>query len=216
MLLRDEVYDHIKRRIVSGELAPGARLQLGEISDELEVSRTPVREALRRLDDEGYVETLASRWTRVKELDTRDAERMYPIRWALEAVAIRTTKEFTADHLDAMRTANARLRDALVASDWTATSDADEEFHMALVAPCQNPELTEILHGIRERLLRFGLFYWAKTPVVATSADEHDEVIRWLEIGDREHAAEAITSHWMNSLQRTQHRTAVIAAKPAA
>ena len=84
----DEVYAALLEWIVDGTLGPGERVRDKELAEALGVSRTPVREALQRLEDAGLVETSASRWTRVASLDVAQAEQVYPVVWSLEALAV--------------------------------------------------------------------------------------------------------------------------------
>src|SRR5579864_5094934 len=86
-LARDEAYEKLREWIIAGTLHPGETLRDQEIAERLGVSRTPVREALRRLDDEGFVETALNRWTRVAPLDLKKALEIYSVIEALEVFA---------------------------------------------------------------------------------------------------------------------------------
>jgi DNA-binding GntR family transcriptional regulator len=86
--VKDEVYAALLEWIVDGTLGPGERVRDKELAEALGVSRTPVREALQRLEDAGLVETSASRWTRVASLDVAQAEQVYPVVWSLETLAV--------------------------------------------------------------------------------------------------------------------------------
>ena len=86
-LMRDEVYSTLLQWIMEGELRPGEKLLDTELAENLGVSRTPVREALRRLEDKALVEAAANRWTRVTKITVDAAELIYPIIWSLEPLA---------------------------------------------------------------------------------------------------------------------------------
>src|SRR6266567_2772095 len=98
-LLREEAYVRLRAWIIEGVLLPGSRLRDNEIADALGVSRTPVREAIRRLQDDGLVVAEASRWTKVAPLDVDAADRLYPIVWSLEALAITSSVTWDAHQL---------------------------------------------------------------------------------------------------------------------
>src|SRR5712692_9059 len=105
--LRERVYDLVQRAIVSGELHPGQRVRDVDFAAQLGVSRTPVREALQRLEDEGLVETLPGALTRIVPLDTQSAREAFPVIAVLHALATRLTVEHLSDQdLAALQQAN--------------------------------------------------------------------------------------------------------------
>src|SRR5690625_2290979 len=87
-IMRDEVYDILREWIVVGELEPGEKLRDQELSDLLGISRTPIREALLRLENEGLVDTKANRWTSVAPNDLKEAEDIFSIVKTLECLAV--------------------------------------------------------------------------------------------------------------------------------
>src|SRR3954468_2680064 len=117
-LLRDRAYTALRNAIVDGTLAPGERLRDQELTEWLGLSRTPVREGLSRLEQDGLVETAPQRFTRVSPLDRRAARDAFPIVAALHALAAELAhpRLVTAD-VAAMDEANARFADALKRGD---------------------------------------------------------------------------------------------------
>ena len=117
-ILRESVYGRLRDWIVEGSLEPGEQLRDQELAERLGVSRTPVREALRRLEDEGLVETASNRWTRVKAVDLGEAKRIYPILHALGLLALELAfPRLTKVDLEEMKAANRDLQKALEAHD---------------------------------------------------------------------------------------------------
>src|SRR5438067_10360445 len=108
-LARDEAYERIRDWIIDGTLRPDEILRDHDIAQSLGVSRTPVREALRRLEDEGFVETALNRWTRVAPLDLLKAIETYSVIAALEASALESA-QLNPQDLDRMTEANAAMR----------------------------------------------------------------------------------------------------------
>ncbi len=208
MLLRDEVYRRVRDLIITGTLEPGTRLRDTEIAEELGVSRTPVREALRRLEDEGLVEMAASRWTRVAPLDVSEAERLYPIMWTLEGLAISLANEMPVAELSRLHDANERLRSALLARDGVAASQADADFHEILASASGNQELLRLTRDLRSRLRRFEVFYFGSMMLAERSFMEHEAIIAALEDRDLKEAARISEQNWRGSLDRLRDRTA--------
>lgn len=208
MLLRDEVYTRVRDLIITGEFEPGRQLRDAEIAQELGVSRTPVREALRRLEDEGLVEMSASRWTRVAELDVTEAERLYPIMWTLENLAISlTSSALSPETVAHLREANDRLRQALVAHDGVAASQADADFHGLIAESSGNEELLRLIRDLKNRLRRFEIFYFGSQVLAQRSFEEHVDIIEALESGDLRTAARISEQNWRGSLERLRNRT---------
>lgn len=203
-LLRDEVYDYLREAIDSGRLAPGQRLRDADLASELEVSRTPVREALRRLEDEGLVETWANRWTRVAPLDLGEAARLYPLIGAIERLAVLEAGEYSDDRLAALKDTNVRLDTAVRDHDPVSATRADDEFHQLLVAGWENPDAIRILDDLKRRLQR----YFDGSLLAEHSIGEHRAVLDALLGGDRRSAAEAIEENWRNSLERFRQQIA--------
>src|SRR5256886_15445952 len=113
-LARDEAYERIRDWIIDGTLRPDEILRDQQIAQSLGISRTPVREALRRLEDEGFVETALNRWTRVAALDLRKAMEIYNVIEALEVFALERAR-LTAHDLASMTDANNAMRASLQA-----------------------------------------------------------------------------------------------------
>ena len=112
-LAREEVYGRLRAWIIDGRLRPGELLRDQDIAATVGVSRTPVREALRRLEDEGLVETALNRWTRMAPIDVEKAAEIYAIVEALELFALGTAiKRLTAQDITRMREANQAMRHA--------------------------------------------------------------------------------------------------------
>ena len=204
-LLRDEVYGWIRDAIIAGRFAPGERLRDIELAEQLQVSRTPVREALRRLEDERLVQTEANRWTRVAPLDESEADRIYPIIWTLESLALQlAAPNFTDQVLDSMVAANAELVAALEAGDPVAASASDYRFHQVMIQASGNDDLIRLLRDLKVRLRRFEVAYFQGSATVAASVREHEKIISDLKRRDFEGAAAKTRSNWAESLERVK------------
>lgn len=202
-LAREEVYTTLQTWIVEGVYKPGETIRDQDLADALGVSRTPVREALQRLQDEGFVETSTNRWTRVATLDLDEVRHLYPIIWTLEMLAISLTQNHLSPHdLDKMREANGHLREALTNKDAIAASKADYDFHQVFISLSANPDLMRILHEVKMRLRWLEVVYFRELIVALQSLKEHEAILEALEKGLYEQAAQAIKTNWEESLKR--------------
>src|SRR2546421_11176320 len=132
--LRERVYQLVQRAIISGELHPGQRVRDLDLAAQLGVSRTPVREALQRLEDEGLVETLPGASTRIVPLDTQAAREAFPVVAVLHALATRLAVEtLTEQDLVSLRQANKSLVAVLEAGVVTRALQADDDFHYVFI-----------------------------------------------------------------------------------
>jgi DNA-binding GntR family transcriptional regulator len=145
-LLREKAYRAIRDAIVDGTLAPGERLNDGDLVEWLGVSRTPVREALARLEQTGLVQTKPSRYTIVSPLDVRAVRAAQSVTAAMHELAVReAVAHLSTAELDVMREANARFAEALRRNDVGAALAADDDFHGVAVAACANEAIRTVL-----------------------------------------------------------------------
>lgn len=201
--IRDDVYKSLLEWIIKGDLEPGEKLKDKELAAQLGVSRTPVREALRKLEDEGLVETAANRWTRVAPITLRDAECIYPIIQALEGLALAFAfPNISAQHIRCLQTANDRLKAALDRNDPQAAMQADAALHQTLIDAANNPELSTILKQLKTKYKRIELAYFSQADLRLASFEEHQRLIAALKIKDFEAANQALASNWQASIKR--------------
>lgn len=202
-LVREQVYATIRDWIVCGTLRPDEKVRDVELALRLGVSRTPVREALQRLQDEGLVLTARNRWTRVSPLRLEDARTFYPIVWALEGLAVHLCgADLTPADLAEMKALNRRLARALRAGDPVAASAADNQFHGVFLSRTQNPELTRMVQDLKLKLRRIEIAYFRGSIVARRSVVEHRRIVAALEARDVRTAAAAIEANWRSALGR--------------
>ncbi|MEO0826685.1 MAG: GntR family transcriptional regulator [Cyanobacteria bacterium J06639_16] len=204
--IRDDVYESLQGWIVRGALEPGEKLNDKTLAAQLGVSRTPVREALRKLEDEGLVETAANRWTRVAPITLRDAEQIYPIIQKLEELALSLAFPKLSSHsVQQMQDANDHLKAALVSHDAHAAVQADDAFHQVFVTAADNPELSNMLGQLKVKYQRIELAYFGHADLLMASFEEHQSLIKALEAKDFEAAKQALASNWQASIDRLRH-----------
>src|SRR6185312_4111474 len=202
-LARDEAYEKLRDWIVGGILQPEEVLRDQEIAQSLGVSRTPVREALRRLEDEGLVETALNRWTRVAPLDLEKAIETCTIIAALEALALQKAfAALTLKDLERLRHANHLMQKAISRRDATAALAADEAFHDVWNARSANAELFVMVAQLKTRMRRVELAYWDRSAQTRQSFREHQTLLRALRERSRRRALSALKQNWEGSTIR--------------
>jgi DNA-binding GntR family transcriptional regulator len=213
-LVRDRAYGTLRGWIVEGILKPNEKMRDAELALRLGVSRTPIREALRRLEDEGLVQTAPNRWTRVSPLDVGDGKRLYPIIAALECLAVRSGGSLLdSQDLQELIGANERLARGLKKKNPVEASDADHDFHRVLVHHVENPELLKILEELKVKLRRLETAYFRGSVVADRSVREHEQILAALKKKDIENAAKAVDDNWRNGLDRLMRQMSKISDK---
>jgi DNA-binding GntR family transcriptional regulator len=202
-LAREEAYTKLSGWIIDGTLKPSEVLRDNDIATALGVSRTPVREALRRLEDEGLVETALNRWTRVAPLDLTKATETYVIIEALELVALeRAFAGLTREDLQGLEDANRAMRKAARQHEPIRAVLADEDFHERIIRRADNGELVLLLRQLKARLRRIELAHFDSTTRVDASFREHAAIIKALRERSLPRACAALRLNWAGSLAR--------------
>ena len=196
--LREHVYRLIQQAIVAGELQPGQHIRDSELAAQLGVSRTPVREALQRLEDEGLVEMLSGVFTRVMPLDRQAAQDAFPVVAVLHALATRLAVSLlTADDITALRRANDNLVKALDTNNVSDALQADDMFHQIFVSVANNHEIRHTLEYLMPKIRRLE---YAQFSSLAghTSVLQHQSIIAACEQGSSELAATLTEQNWLS------------------
>ena len=208
--MRNDVYGHLKKMIVQGTLEPTEKLRDVDLASKLGVSRTPVREALRRLEDEGLVETKHNAWTRVSPVPFDLAERIYPIISTLEPLALEMAFEsLTPEDFTQLRDLNSQLEQALILGDAKKAALLDSAFHDVFIEASGNPELIAILGGLKTNHIRLEITYWQAGTQALQSVQEHARLIAALGQGNLEQAKRELAWNWIRALDRWNKRSHV-------
>jgi len=195
-LLRDAAYRAIRDAIVDGTLAPGERLNDVDLVSWLGVSRTPIREALSRLEQAGLVHSKPGRFTIVTPLSARETRAAQSVAAAMHELAVReAVPVLSEDELDAMRAANERFASAFRRNDAEAALAADDQFHEVAVAASANPAIRSVLEQVTPVLRRVERLRFSSLSGRA-SVRLHDEIIELCAAGDADRAALAALVNW--------------------
>lgn len=196
--LRDQVRNILIDRLVDGSFPPGSRLRDQAIAEEFGISRTPVREALTSLVDEGLVTAVPNRGFRAPPLAPREPREVYPLIWTLETYGLETSPGFEATRLRELRRLNERLARQTSSRDRLRLDDA---WHTTLLSSCGNERLLSILEGLKRQVRRYEIAFLRDAERTALSIEEHDAVIRALERGERAAAASALRRNWSTTME---------------
>ncbi|MEU6476730.1 GntR family transcriptional regulator [Streptomyces sp. NPDC047017] len=197
--LRESVYARIVELVATGHFAPGAALTEASLSRALGVSRTPVREALLRLQAEGVVDSALARGFVVRPITTRECGELYPVLGTLEALALRSVAHPPADAV--VERLTGCLRELERCEDPVRRRGLDTRYHEALVGLCGNGRLAALTGQLRNSLSRYEIAYMHHAPERAHADTEHREILAALTAGDGELAATLTQRHWASGMQ---------------
>ena len=199
-LAREDVYVIVKRWIVDLQLAPGEVIRDQELAASLGVSRTPVREALRRLEDEGLIVAQSHKWTRVAPTEIAEAEQLYPVVAALEAAAIELAlPRIVKADLTRLASINKEMAAAIARGDAQEAATQDETFHALIVEKSGNIEIAKLLATLLPRIRRIELAHFGNPMIAHESVREHEAIVAALRKGDGRRAAETMKKNWAMS-----------------
>ena len=177
-ILRDEVYLSIKRAILTGELAPGERISIGRLLQEIGFSPTPIREALLKLEQEGFVSRLPRGGFIVSRFTQKDIDQIFDIRSLLESYAIglaihHIKKE---DHLWLEK--NIKESEQYIRKkEWDKVSTLNTEFHDYLNRLAKNERLLSIINELREQIFQFRSAILRVPTKAKISIDHHKKMV---------------------------------------
>lgn len=195
-LVRDRVVDALRDAIIAGRLKPGERIRERELVSLLGVSRSPLREAIRILETEGLITSLAYRGARVSELSATDLHDMLHVRIMLESFAARLAIERLDDAtLRAMEEQVERARAAGAQVDLQANFDLGLEFHDLLVAACGNRKVVQLHENLKRHQTRYQHFAFARVGRDVRALDEHAEIVTALRARELAAVEQGIRAH---------------------
>jgi phosphonate utilization transcriptional regulator len=210
------VQQEIERRILSGELAPGAKLIEAALAESLGVSRGPVREAFRMLEQAGLVRQEKNRGVFVRDIAFDEAMEIYDLRAMMdEAVGRRLAEAITPDQLRQVRAKVDAMERAVKAGDTDGYHLLNLDFHDTLVAFAGNRKLIALYRRLINELSLFRRMNLAAADALPLSAHEHRTIVKAIASGDGDAAARAMRQHVLDSQARTRRRHAARPADPA-
>jgi DNA-binding GntR family transcriptional regulator len=175
--LREVVFESVRGAIISGVLKPGERLMEVQLAEKLGVSRTPIREAIRKLELEGLVIMMPRKGAYVADLSLKDITDVLEIRAALEGLASGLAAlRITDEEIEGLELTAQQFHQALEADDFDMIVQKDMEFHDRIFKATRNEKLLQITNNLREQVQRFRIMYINKSNKSKDLAKEHYEI----------------------------------------
>lgn len=194
--LRDVVFQTLRQAILRGELEPGERLMEIHLADRLGVSRTPIREAIRKLELEGLVVMIPRRGAIVASITEKDLKDVLEVRRTLEVMAAEIACDrITPELLDELAEAGEEFRKLKDSDDYTSLAAADVKFHDIIYAATDNQRLISILNNLREQMYRYRLEYIKDAEKRQILLVEHESILRAIRSRHVAEAKEAVRAH---------------------
>lgn len=200
--LRDVVYNTLRQAILRGELKPGERLMEIQLANKLGVSRTPVREAIRKLELDGLVLMIPRKGAEVADISEKSLKDVLEVRKALEELAVQLACEkISKAQIAELKEAAEEFKKILKSNDITQIAEADVCFHDVIYMATDNQKLIQLLYNLREQMYRYRVEYLKRPGVYPKLIQEHEEIIRQIEKREKELAAEITCRHIDNQVE---------------
>lgn len=194
--LRDVVFNTLRQGILKGKLKPGERLMEIHLANQLGVSRTPIREAIRMLELEGLVIMLPRKGAQVANISKQDLRDVLELRKALDTLAVSLACErITPEVLAKLKAKSKEFEEVIKSKEFSKIAEADVEFHDIIHEASGNRRLSIMVNNLAERIYRYRLEYIKEIDDYSQLAAEHQEIVRCIENGDKEGAVKIIEIH---------------------
>ncbi|BAS29412.1 GntR family transcriptional regulator [Limnochorda pilosa] len=194
--LRELVFERLRAAIIAGELHPGERLMEIQLAEDLGVSRTPVREAIRKLELEGFVVMIPRKGAYVADISLKDVADVFEIRGALEALAAELAAERATDEeLDELERALIAIGEVIGGEDMDELVSRDTYFHELIYRASRNARLGQMTSLLSEQIQRFRTRTLAHPTRARTSLKEHYALVEAMRARDPELARRTAKAH---------------------
>ena len=200
--LRDVVFQTLRAAILKGELKPGERLMELQLATKLGVSRTPIREAIRMLEQEGLAVTIPRKGAEVAKMTEKDMEDVLLIRCSLEDLAVRLScDKISAAELQELRIAMEDFEKKTKSDNVVEIAKADVTFHDILYKAADNPKLLLLLNNLREQMYRYRVEYLKDKNIYGRLIEEHRQMYDAIMSKDKERVADYVEKHLHNQAE---------------
>ncbi len=197
--LREVVFNTLKEAIITGELKPGERLMEVQLSEKIGVSRTPVREAIRKLELEGLVEMIPRKGAHVAEITTKDIMDVLEVRATLDGLATALSAErITESELSSLKNVLTQLTTYIEKENLQGSIKKDVEFHEVIYKSSRNDKLIQIINNLREQVHRFRVIYMKDYSSPKDLIEEHIRIYDAISRRDPELARNVAIEHIKN------------------
>ena len=200
--LRDVVFNTLREAILKGDLKPGERLMELQLASKLGVSRTPIREAIRMLEQEGLAVTTPRKGAEVAKMTLKDLEDVLEIRDALDELAVRIAcQKISDEQLKQLEDMKELFEKSTQTGNVKKIAEADVTFHDVIYEATGNPKLVTLLNNLREQVYRYRVEYIKDPKNYPTLIAEHEAILESLKNRDVKNAVEAMHVHVANQAE---------------
>jgi len=201
--LRDVVFEHLRNSILNGELKPLERLMEVQLAEQLGVSRTPVREAIRKLELEGLVIMVARKGAYVADVSVKDILDVLEVRCVLEGLAASLAAErMTEEELEKLELISYNFKRHVENNDTEGMIEKDMQFHDQIIQATRNPKLIQIAQSLQEQVQRFRITYFSEYSNTKELLMEHQAILE--AIANRDAAmAQKVAQQHIDMLEQT-------------
>ena len=185
-LLSEDIAQSIKTAIIKGKFKPGEKISEGELAESMGISRTPLREAFRKLENEGFIEIIPRKGAVVTQIDPTEAHDLYLIKSTLEGLAARLAvgriKEKDIERLERI---NADLKELIAENELESFYRTHSRFHEAFVKVSGNNRLIQMISNLNDHFQRFGIVSLTLPGQYEEAIKQHEEIIDAFRRGDK-------------------------------
>lgn len=205
--LRDVVFNTLREAILKGELKPGERLMELQLAAKLGVSRTPIREAIRMLEQEGLAVTIPRKGAEVAKMTEKDMEDVLQIREALDELAAKIAcEQISEEQLEELVATMHEFEESTKTDNVKKIAEADVKFHDIIYQSTGNPKLVNMLNNLREQMYRYRVEYLKEEQTRNLLVSEHEELVKAIREGDVQKAQD-ISFHHLENQRKAIIRT---------
>ena len=194
--LREMVYEELKMQILKGSIIPGTRMMEVELAEEMGVSRTPIREAIRKLEKEGLVTIEPRRGAYASMISTEDMVEILEVRQDLEGLAAYfAANRMTDEQMAELKEVSNNYNEAVKRGKMEDMIKYDTRFHHIIVESCRNKILVQMIEQLQELVLRFRYIYYDNFRRAENMPDEHEAIVAAISEGNADKARAAADIH---------------------
>jgi len=194
--LKELVYLELKHKILTGEISSQTRLMEIDLSEKMNVSRTPIREAIKRLADDGLVKVEPRRGAYVANISIKDMLDVFEVREDMEGFVAKLASERISEEQKAeLKKIAVEFEEATKKPNKEALIELDEKFHNYIVSCCNNETLSELINYVQELSLRFRYLYYDDFSLYENAAEQHNKIVEAINSGNKEAARAEADGH---------------------
>jgi len=199
------VYNKLRQGIIKGKLKPGQKMVMAELAKTLGLSETPVREAIRRLESEGYIDFTPHMGAIVTKINERELVEIYLIRIALEELATRLAGPYIAEKdIDFLNRKNHEMEVALQQGRYENLAAINKAFHLRIYKAAPFPRLYKMICNLWDTFERWPSVFSYVPERAAAAVEEHKEIIKALRAGDADQADRLIKEQKERTMEALQ------------